>query len=126
MTVEGGLDEPTALEPEQGALALAAPEDDHDRAAWEAAAAAVLRKAGRLGEDDADDLVWQGSPAPRSTGSPSPRSVRRTCSTTCPPGRPTRVGGWDVATAPADREQALADLDTGATSLWVDASGDLA
>ena len=45
--VEGGLDEPTALEPEQGALALAAPEDAHDRAAWEAAAAAVLRKAGR-------------------------------------------------------------------------------
>ena len=58
-SVEGGLDEPTELEPEQGSLALAAPDDDHDRAEWEAAAAAVLRKAGRLGEDDADDLVWQ-------------------------------------------------------------------
>ena len=55
--VEGGLDEPTELEPEQGDLALADPADDHTRADWEAAAAAVLRKAGRLGDDDPDALV---------------------------------------------------------------------
>ena len=47
-TVEGGLAEPKELEPDQGSLDLAAPEDIHDRAEWEAAAAAVLRKARRL------------------------------------------------------------------------------
>ncbi len=125
--VEGGLDEPTALEPEQGALALAAPEDDHDRAAWEAAAAAVLRKAGRLGEDDADDLVWQELTRTTLDGlAVTPLGTPDLLDDLSTSGRPTRVGGWDVRTRPADREQALADLDTGATSLWVDASGDLA
>ena len=56
--VEGGLDEPAELEPEQGSLRLAAPDDRHDAAAWEAAAAAVLRKARRLGDDDPDSAVW--------------------------------------------------------------------
>ena len=46
--IEGGLDEPTELEPEQGTLALAAEDDRHDRSDWEKAAAAVLRKARRL------------------------------------------------------------------------------
>ena len=53
--VEGGLDEPEELEPDQGTLALAGPEDAHGRADWERAAAAVLRKARRLGDDDPDD-----------------------------------------------------------------------
>ena len=56
--VEGGLDEPAELEPEQGSLRLASPDDQHDAAAWEAATAAVLRKARRLGEDDPDSAVW--------------------------------------------------------------------
>ena len=46
--VEGGLDEPIGLEPEQGSLALADPGDRHTRQDWEKATAAVLRKARRL------------------------------------------------------------------------------
>ncbi len=53
------LDEPTGLEPAQGELDLAAPEDAHGRADWEAAAAAVLRKARRLRDEDPDELVWE-------------------------------------------------------------------
>ncbi|MGZ5403780.1 MAG: methylmalonyl-CoA mutase family protein [Nocardioides sp.] len=125
-SVEGGLDERTELEPEQGSLALAAPEDDHDRAAWEAAAAAVLRKAGRLGEDDADDLVWQKLARTTLDGLPvTPLGTPDLLDDLVTAGRPTRVGGWDVRTRPADHEQALADLDAGATSLWVDAAADL-
>ena len=56
--VEGGLDEPEELEPAQGSLALASPDDTATVADWEAAAAAVLRKAKRLGDDDPDALVW--------------------------------------------------------------------
>ena len=125
-SVEGGLDEPTELEPDQGSLALAAPEDDHDRAAWEAAAAAVLRKAGRLGEDDRDDLVWEKLARTTLDGLPvTPLGTPDLLDGLTTAGRPTRAGGWDVRTRPADRDQALADLDTGATSLWVDASADL-
>ena len=125
-SVEGGLDEPAELEPDQGTLALADPSDDHTRADWEAAAAAVLRRAGRLGEDDPDERVWQrltrttldGLAVP-PLGTPDLLDGLQTA------GRPTRVGGWGVRTRPADHEQALADLDTGATSLWVDAAADL-
>ncbi len=125
-SVEGGLAEPTELEPEQGSLALADPSDDHDRAAWEAAAAAVLRKAGRLGDDDPDDLVWRTLARTTLDGlSVTPLGTPDLLDELATAGRPTRVGGWDVRTRPADREQALADLDTGATSLWVDAAADL-
>ena len=125
--VEGGLDEPTELEPAQGALALADPSDDHTRADWEAAAAAVLRKARLLGEDEPDELVWSrlarttldGVAVP-ALGTPDLLDGLVTS------GRPARVGGWDVVTRPADNEQALADLDTGATALWVAADADLA
>ena len=54
--VDGGLDEPTGLEPEQGALALAQPEDEHTQADWEKATAAVLRKARRMRDEDDDAL----------------------------------------------------------------------
>ena len=57
--VEGGLDEPDELQPEPGALALASADDDWSRADWEKAAAAVLRKARRLTDDDPDSEVWQ-------------------------------------------------------------------
>lgn len=124
--VEGGLDEPTELEPDQGALALAAPEDDHDRAEWEAAAAAVLRKAGRLADDDPDDRVWQKLTRTTLDGLPvTPLGIPDLLDDLATAGRPTRAGGWDVRTRPADNAQVLADLDTGATSLWVDAAADL-
>lgn len=126
-TFEGGLDEPSGLEPAQGTLDLAAPEDRHDRAAWEAAAAAVLRKARRLGDDDPDDLVWSklartslDGIAVTPLGTPADLEGRTTS------GRPTRVGAWDVRAhlalgddARADRETLLADLEGGATSLWL-------
>ena len=56
--VAGGLDEPDELQPEQGALALASPEDDWSKADWERAAAGVLRKSGRMSDDDPDETVW--------------------------------------------------------------------
>jgi methylmalonyl-CoA mutase len=124
--VEGGLDEPAELEPAQGALALADASDVHTRADWEAAAAAVLRKDRRLGEDDADASVWShlarttldGVAVP-ALGTPDLLDGLVTS------GRPTRVGGWDVVTRPADNGQALADLDTGASALWVAADAHL-
>src|SRR5687767_14444309 len=55
--VAGGLDEPEELQPEPGALRLAAPEDTGTRADWEKAAADVLRKSRRLSDDDPDSAV---------------------------------------------------------------------
>ncbi len=134
-SVEGGLDEPTELEPAQGTLRLAAADDRSTRADWEAAAAGVLRKARRMKDDDADDLVWQK--LTRTTlddievapvGSPEMLDQVQT------EGRPTRSGEWDIrahvggADAKALNETALVDLDGGVTSLWleVDADTDLA
>ena len=49
MTVEGGLEEPEALQPEQGSLALLLPGDEHHREDWDKAAAGVLRPAPAVG-----------------------------------------------------------------------------
>lgn len=125
--VEGGLDEPAELEPEQGSLRLASPDDRHDAAAWEAAAAAVLRKARRLGEDDPDSAVWEALTRTTLDGiavAPigSPDSVAELATS----GRPTRSGDWDIRAwvfgpdAEAANEAVLVDLDNGATSLWVE------
>ena len=127
-TVEGGLAEPEELEPEQGSLDLAAPEDRHDRAAWEAAAGAVLRKARQLREDDPDRLVWDkltrttlDAIAITPLGTPDLLDDLTTS------GRPTRAGAWDVRAhlavtdAKSDNETLLADLEGGVTSLWLDA-----
>ncbi len=129
-SVEGGLDEPTELEPEQGTLRLASPDDQHTRSDWEAAAAAVLRKARRMGPDDADDLVWaklttttlDGIEVP-PVGGPHLLEDLQTA------GRPARTGEWDIrahlggADAPALHEAALVDLDGGVTSLWLEVDG---
>src|SRR3712207_8786139 len=40
-------------------LSLAAGGPERRRADWERAAAAVLRRSGRMGTDDPDSLVWQ-------------------------------------------------------------------
>jgi len=106
---------------------LTRPEDAHSRAEWEAAAAAVLRKARRLSETDSDELVWQklgrrtlDDLAVTPLGLPGGPVVAV---------RPTRPGAWDIRSlvapgAGADgallaREEALADLDAGATSVWL-------
>jgi len=107
-------------------LALATEQDEHTRDEWEATAAAVLRKARRLGEDDPDRLVWDK--LTRQTldgigitplGTPSDLEGVRTA------GRPTRAGVWDVRARLAGADEkvlnghALVDLEGGVTSLWV-------
>jgi methylmalonyl-CoA mutase len=116
--VAGGLDEPRELRPEPGELRLAGPEDDATRADWEKAAAGVLRKAGRLSDDNPDDAVWAA--LTRTTydgvdipplGVPGPHGLVR----------PDRTGPWDVRTQNnGDNAAALEDLQNGATSLWLD------
>ena len=124
--VEGGLDEPAELEPAQGALTLADASDAHTRGDWEAAAAAVLRRSRRLGEDDADAEVWSRLARTTLDGvAIPPLGTPDLLDGLVTSGRPTRVGGWDVVTRPADNDQTLADLDTGATALWLAADADL-
>ncbi|MDN5744046.1 MAG: methylmalonyl-CoA mutase family protein [Nocardioidaceae bacterium] len=104
-------------------LALAQPEDAHTRADWEAATAAVLRKTGKLTDDDADDKVWGKLTRQTLDGiDVTPLGL---------PGgplsavRPTRQGAWDIRSLVNDpsaktaNEAALVDLDGGVTSLWL-------
>jgi methylmalonyl-CoA mutase len=125
-TIEGGLDEPTELEPEQGSLALASPEDTHGRADWEAAAAAVLRKARRLAEQDDDARVWEKLTRTTLDGiGVSPLGTPDLLDALATSGRPTRTGDWDirahlgVVDAKSAHEEAMADLENGVTSLWL-------
>lgn len=120
----GGLDEPEELQPEEGSLRLVGDDDVYDAAAWEAAAAAVLRKSRRLGDDAPDADVWaaltrttlDGIAVP-PIGRPSDLEGRTTS------GRPQRSGAWDVRTQVevvddrAANEAVLQDLENGATSL---------
>jgi methylmalonyl-CoA mutase len=130
-TVEGGLDEPAELEPEQGTLALAASDDAHTREEWEAAAAAVLRKSRRMGEDDPDALVWDRLTRTTLDGvGIAPLGTVDQLEAVQSSGRPSRVGDWDIRThllvtdAKAGNEALLADLENGATSLWLELSDD--
>ncbi len=116
-------------------LALAAEEDQHGPTEWEAAAAAVLRKARRLTEDDADALVWDELTRATLDGIPlSPLGTPDLLDDLQTTGRPTRAGAWDVRSRVAGsdprslNEAALVDLDGGVTSLWVrtDDGSDLA
>jgi methylmalonyl-CoA mutase len=120
--VPGGLDEPEELQPEPGALRLAAPGDTADRADWERAAADVLRKARRLSDDDPDAAVWaaltqttyDGVEIP-PLGVPGPQGAVR----------PRRAGPWDVRTLNrGDNTAAIQDLENGATSLWLTLAAD--
>ncbi|MEI5672097.1 MULTISPECIES: methylmalonyl-CoA mutase family protein [unclassified Nocardioides] len=128
--VEGGLPEPEELEPEQGSLDLAAPEDRHTREEWEAATAAVLRKSRRIGDDDPDAVVWDKLTRTTLDGiAVTPLGTPDLLDGLVTSGRPTRVGAWDVRAhlgagdAKAANEAALVDLDGGVTSLWVGTDG---
>jgi methylmalonyl-CoA mutase len=128
-SVEGGLAEPTELEPEQGSLDLASPEDRHSRADWEAATAAVLRKTRRMTDDDDDALVWEKLTRTTLDGiQVAPLGTPDLLDDLHTTGRPTRTGDWDVRAlhAAPDNEELLLDLDGGVTSLWlrVDAATD--
>ncbi len=127
--VEGGLEEPAELEPEQGTLDLADAGDRWSIEDWERAAAAVLRKSRRLGEDDPDDLVWDKLTRTTLDGiAVAPLGTSALLDGVATEGRPTRAGDWDVrahlvgADARAANEDALVDLDGGVASLWVDAT----
>jgi len=112
-------------------LRLAQPEDDHARADWEAAAAAVLRKAGRLTDEDPDEAVWAKLARPTldgiavtPLGLPAEDGDHEGHEDTV---RPQRLGAWDIRSlisnpdARAANSEALADLEGGATSLWLHA-----
>lgn len=125
-TVEGGLDEPGELEPAPGTLDLADPADRWTVHDWEHQAAAVLRKARRMAEDDPDDLVWSKLGRRTLDGiDVTPLGTAGLLEGLQTSGRPMRQGDWDVrvrvdAADPAlANAEALADLDGGATSVWV-------
>src|SRR5215207_6750023 len=129
--VEGGLDEPAELEPEPGTLALALAGSDATREDWEKAAAAVLRKAGRLGDDDPDDAVWTELSRRTLDGiAVSPLGTPALTAALEADARPVAPGGRDVRIElrgdDAERlnAEALADLAGGATSLWPHAGPD--
>jgi methylmalonyl-CoA mutase len=120
-----------------------APADHAGRAgedAWAAAAAAVLRKAGRLAEDAPDDLAWdrlvrrsvEDLPSPplgtRSRAAGLPTAVALASRPGEPPflrGVTAQSGGWNVRAYLADPDStvanrsALGDLEGGVTSLWI-------
>ena len=126
----GGLDEPEDLQPAEGSLRLVGDDDTYDVAAWEAATAAVLRKARRLSEDDPDSDVWAALTRTTLDGiEVAPIGQRSDLDDLTTTGRPLRAGAWDVRTslvgddAAAINEAALVDLDNGATSLHLDLVG---
>jgi methylmalonyl-CoA mutase len=134
--VEGGLAEPAELEPAQGTLALALDGPAATRTDWEKAAAAVLRKARRLRDDDPDDAVWTKLTRTTLDGIPliplgTPAAEHeRTGDEAGRIARPTTPGGRDVRVELRGDDpkqlnaEALADLDGGATSLWLHAGPD--
>lgn len=125
-TVEGGLDEPEELEPAQGALDLASPEDRWTVADWEREAAAVLRKGKRLTDEDDDARVWDKLTRTTLDGiAVTPLGTAALLDDLETSGRPTRQGDWDIRArldardAKLANEEALVDLDGGVTSLWL-------
>jgi methylmalonyl-CoA mutase len=117
--VAGGLDEPEELQPEQGTLRLATDQDDATRADWEAAAAAVLRKSHRLSDDDSDSAVWEALTRTTYDGiDVPPLGIPDLVSGIAVP-RPSRAGAWDVRVRARGDTDAVAELEHGATSLWV-------
>ncbi|RYC11203.1 methylmalonyl-CoA mutase family protein [Nocardioides zhouii] len=129
-SLDGGLDEPEELQPAEGSLRLVGDDDTYDVAAWEAATAAVLRKARRLGEDAPDTDVWAALTRTTLDGiEVAPIGQQADLDGLTTAGRPERAGAWDVRSslvgddAAAVNEAALIDLDNGATSLHLDLMG---
>lgn len=94
---------------------------------WEKAAAAVLRKSGRLAEDQPDSLVWEKLARTTLDGIQiSPLGTPELVADLVTRGRPDRAGAWDVRATYAEtdpavaREAILTDLENGVTSLWLE------
>jgi methylmalonyl-CoA mutase len=131
--VEGGLAEPAELEPAQGSLDLASPEDRWTLPDWEREAAAVLRRSRLLTDEDPDGLVWQKLTRTTLDGvAVTPLGTAALLEDLETAGRPTRAGDWDIRAyvdgrdAKLAHEEALVDLDGGVTSLWVKDGADWA
>jgi methylmalonyl-CoA mutase len=103
----------------------------HTREDWERAAATVLRKARRLGDDDADSEVWERLTRRTLDGLAVPPlgTPELVADLPDPVRPPARDAGWDVRTWLADpdpaqaRQAALADLENGAHSLLLQVGG---
>ena len=127
MTVEGGLEEPEELQPEQGSLALLLPEDEHRREDWDKAAAGGAAQ----GPADERRRPRRGGLGPALPDDPRRhRRHRRSAPPTCcaawtpraarPAPAPGTSGRASAAATPRRcNAEALADLDGGATSLWL-------
>ena len=96
----------------------------HARAEWEAAAAAVLRKSGRIGPDAPDsDVVGKLTRRTLDGIEITPLGTPGAVSTTS--GRPGRVGAWHncpqfgAPDAGTTHEQIVTDLENGATAVWL-------
>ena len=131
--VEGGLDEPAELQPEEGTLRLVGETDSYDASAWEAATAAVLRKARRLADDAPDSDVWAALTRTTLDGIPvAPIGQQSDLASLTTSGRPQRAGAWDVRTQvevvddKAANEAILQDLENGATSVLLHLDPDTA
>lgn len=111
---------------ESAPLRLVGPEDAHTRDEWEEAAAAVLRKSRRLGEDDPAGEVWQKLARTTLDGiEVTPLGTAEDLERLGTAGRPNRVGDWDIRAqvfgpdAKRLNEWVREDLDGGVTSLWL-------
>lgn len=121
--------------------ASAAPATETGEAAWSAAAAAVLRKAGRLATEAADSEAWSRlarttleglTIPPLGTASRVAHLPANGLPGQAPYLRGTRVpdgSGWDVRALVTDPDPGsanaalLADLENGVTSIWVTVGG---
>jgi methylmalonyl-CoA mutase len=102
------------------------PGPTHTRSDWEKAAATVLRKSRKLGEDDGDDLVWDRLTRRTLDGiEVTPLGTPGDLAALATAGRPARSGEWDVRAlfadpdASATKAAVLTDLENGVTSLWL-------
>lgn len=112
--------------PIEDRLALASEQDRHTAADWEKSTAAVLRKSGRLTDEDADSTVWTKLARTTLDGiSVAPIGTPADLEGLATAGRPTREGAWDIRAqydgpdAKSVNEAILADLNGGVTSLWI-------
>ena len=87
----------------------------------------MLRKSGRMSNEDPDDLVWSKLTRTTLDGiEVAPIASPADAASVTTEGRPVRTGDWDVRAhfigpdAAAANEAALVDLDGGVSSLWLE------